>query len=178
MFSWLKMLFSPTTEEMGVELGQGRSSGKYTAEEQEYLRRHNLPDGCDYIFIRTSTGIAYAYPKNALTTLRNSPNPIGMKFDTGKPRFSLVPVSALNEVIKVLELGAQKYAENNWQKVEGARGRYYNAAYRHLTAWFDGEKKDPETGINHLAHVGCNVLFLLWFDLQEEKNANEASKLD
>lgn len=39
---------------------------------------------------------------------------------------------------------------------------------RHLTAWWGGEKSDPESGEHHLAHLGCCVIFLLWFDLTKE----------
>lgn len=92
----------------------------------------------------------------------------GHKADNDKPRFSLVPLSALSEVIKVLEFGAKKYAPDNWQKVPAARTRYYDAAMRHLTAWFSGERNDPESGIHHLAHAGCCVLFLLWFEVKSD----------
>lgn len=54
--------------------------------------------------------------------------------------------------------------KDNWQYVDNSRERYYNAAMRHLTSWWEGEKKDPETGENHLSHAVCCLLFLLWFD--------------
>ena len=55
------------------------------------------------------------------------------KHDQSKPRFSLIPVGTLNAVIRVLEFGASKYAENNWQTVPDARRRYYDAmrSWRH-----------------------------------------------
>lgn len=88
----------------------------------------------------------------------------GSKFDLGKPRFSLLPTGVLTSVLKVLEYGAKKYSVNNWQHVENPRERYYDAAMRHLYAWFNGEPKDQETGESHLAHAICCLLFLLWFD--------------
>ena len=90
----------------------------------------------------------------------------GMKFDTGKPRWSLLP---WNQVEQILTFGAKKYADNNWQKVENSRARYFDAMQRHLLAWFNGEKKDQESGKSHLAHAGCNLLFLMWFDDEEVK---------
>jgi hypothetical protein len=90
--------------------------------------------------------------------------PAGRKDDAGKPRWSLLPVGAVAEVIAVLEAGAAKYGAGNWQRVPDARARYYDAAMRHLEAWWAGEKRDPETGRSHLAHVACCVLFLLWLD--------------
>jgi hypothetical protein len=88
----------------------------------------------------------------------------GSKFDSGKPRFSLLPHNTLSPVLRVLEAGAVKYSVNNWQHVENPRERYYDAAVRHLYAWFHGEPKDLETGESHLAHAICCLLFLLWFE--------------
>jgi hypothetical protein len=51
-----------------------------------------------------------------------------------------------------------------WQKVPNAKERYFAALMRHLTAWWDGERADPESGLHHLAHAGCCLLFLIWFD--------------
>lgn len=101
----------------------------------------------------------------------------GMKFDGEKPDYSLVPFGALDEVVKVLTYGAKKYDRFNWEKVEDIR--YQAAALRHISAYMQGQKYDPETGINHLAHAVCSLLFLVEFDKKSEKNANEPMyKLD
>ena len=89
---------------------------------------------------------------------------VGVKFDGDKPRWSLLPFEALSEVVDVLTSGAKKYAPDNWKYVPNAEERYVDAAMRHFTAWIAGEKKDPETGKSHLAHVMCCVLFLMWFE--------------
>jgi len=68
----------------------------------------------------------------------------GEKFDGGKLRMSLLPASALNEILSVLEFGAQKYAPDNWRKVDNLRERYFNAAHRHLSAWWSGERNDQD----------------------------------
>ena len=31
-------------------------------------------------------------------------------------------------------------------------------------SWRDGEKNDLESGLHHLAHAGCCLLFMLWLD--------------
>lgn len=90
----------------------------------------------------------------------------GIKFDQKKRRFSLFPVVALKAIVDVLEYGAQKYEPDNWRKVPDARKRYYDAAMRHLTDWWGGETHDPESGLHHLAHLGCNAVFLLTFELE------------
>lgn len=88
----------------------------------------------------------------------------GVKADVSKPRWDILPWEAVQAVVEVLTYGAKKYAPDNWRKVEGGRWRYYGAAMRHLVAWWRGERNDPETGMHHLAHAGCCVLFLLALD--------------
>lgn len=97
-----------------------------------------------------------------------------LKFDTDKPRMELLDRHALEQIARVMAYGAKKYTtpdaagEHNWRK--GFKwSRIYGAAMRHLLAHMDGEDKDPDTGISHLAHLGCCVMFLLW----HEKNKPE-----
>lgn len=87
----------------------------------------------------------------------------GLKYDAGKPRVDLLPSDPLIEISKVLAYGASKYAEWNW--ANGIQySRVYGAALRHMMAWKEGQDTDPETGISHLAHAACNLLFLLEFE--------------
>lgn len=88
----------------------------------------------------------------------------GLKFDGEKPRYDLLPWGAIDEVVKVLTVGASKYAPNNWQQVRGGRWRYFGAAARHLSAYARGEDADPETGLPHLAHAVCCLLFIISLD--------------
>jgi hypothetical protein len=85
----------------------------------------------------------------------------GRKFDAGKIDYTLIPWDGMEEIVKVLEFGARKYARDNWKHVEGGEQRYQAAAFRHLIAYNRGEKVDQETGLSHLAHAGCCLLFLL-----------------
>lgn len=93
----------------------------------------------------------------------------GRKDDSAKRRYSLLPSGTVNSVVDVLEFGSKKYADNNWQIVPDAKTRYYDAAMRHLDAWFNGEVKDSETGLPHLAHAICCLMFLTWFDMEANK---------
>lgn len=90
--------------------------------------------------------------------------PTGKKQDTGKRRWSLLPLEAVGQVVDVLEYGAVKYGAGNWKLVPNAKDRYWDAAIRHLIAWRMGQQRDPETPFNHLAHAMCSILFLLSFD--------------
>lgn len=89
----------------------------------------------------------------------------GKKFDLGKLRWGLLPFDALTGIIKVLEFGATKYGDRNWE--EGMDwDRPFNATIRHLTAWYEGENDDEETGHSHLWHAGCCILFLIAYELR------------
>lgn len=84
----------------------------------------------------------------------------GKKYDDSKVQVNLLSSKSLIEIARVMTFGAQKYGSQNWR--EGiAWSRVYAAVQRHLLAWNDGETNDPETGISHLAHAGCGILFLL-----------------
>ena len=84
----------------------------------------------------------------------------GLKFDTGKLQYSLIPPETLSALAEVLTFGARKYAPNNWQLVQDGETRYLDAAFRHLEAFRKGETHDPESGLHHLAHLLTNVAFL------------------
>jgi hypothetical protein len=88
---------------------------------------------------------------------------LGLKLDSAKPRWTLLPWDVLADVVAVLEHGARKYAPNNWKHVQ-PKERYADAALRHLTAWLRGERIDPESKLPHLAHAICSLMFLLWHD--------------
>lgn len=92
----------------------------------------------------------------------------GYKLDVGKPRWDLLPFKSLRKVVEVLTLGEEKYSIDNWKHVDNGRQRYFAAAMRHLTTWWEGERNDPETNLPHLAHACCCILFLLWFEREEK----------
>jgi hypothetical protein len=89
----------------------------------------------------------------------------GLKYDTGKIPLELLPPEALTEIAKVLAFGAQKYGRHNWRKGM-AWFRLIGAILRHLFAWMRGEDKDPESGLSHLAHAGCDILFLMAYEIK------------
>ena len=84
----------------------------------------------------------------------------GRKFDGGKLEYGLLPPYALEETVKVLTFGAQKYERNNWIHVDDGIRRYFDALQRHVWAWKMGENIDPESGLHHLAHAMCCLMFL------------------
>lgn len=88
----------------------------------------------------------------------------GVKHDDEKPRWNLLPMRALEPVVRVLMFGAKKYAVDNWKDVLNARERYFEAMMRHLADYQAGERFDHESGLPILGHVGCCLAFLLAFE--------------
>lgn len=88
----------------------------------------------------------------------------GLRYNTGKLPYHLISPLATRELARVLGKGAEKYAERNWEnglvwtECEGS-------LERHLEKWKLGEEYDPESGCLHMAHVLCNAMFLLHFQL-------------
>jgi hypothetical protein len=103
------------------------------------------------------------------------PKEEGRKLDTGKADLLAIayhPIS-LSKVAAVLDFGAEKYTKKdeagnvlwsgreNWRKVPNLVPRYLKAALRHLFARCRGEILDPDSGLPHLAHACCCLLFIL-----------------
>lgn len=82
-----------------------------------------------------------------------------LRFNTGKPQWSLVDFPSLEPMVKVLEFGAQKYAPFNWQKGFDQR-ILMESLLRHAFAYLNGEETDPESGLSHIGHIQCNAMFL------------------
>jgi hypothetical protein len=102
---------------------------------------------------------------------------VGIKYDEGKPRYALVPWEQFEEVVKVITFGSKKYNDYNWQKLENPHDRLFSASVRHMVKWKSGELLDDETGINHLAHAVCSLLFLMWHDDHQVRfNKNNLKK--
>lgn len=93
------------------------------------------------------------------------PKPQGtaLKYDDHKAPMSLLSSEALHQTAMVLAFGKQKYAAHNWRGgFEWSRP--LSAALRHILAFQDGEDRDPESGLSHLAHAMCCLMFLLEFE--------------
>lgn len=82
------------------------------------------------------------------------------KHDQEKIPLELLSPVALNMIGEVMAFGAKKYAAHNWRKGM-VWSRLLGAALRHILAYMGGEDKDPESGLSHIAHAGCCIMFLL-----------------
>lgn len=103
----------------------------------------------------------------------------GAKLDAGKPRLALVLgnfARALWRIGEVGTYGANKYTANGWLSVPEWEERYGNALWRHLLKEAMGEANDPDTEIEHAAHLAWNALARLEKALREKEERN-VSKL-
>lgn len=89
----------------------------------------------------------------------------GRKNDKGKDPWDLAPWDAFRAIVHVLRYGAEKYAPRNWENGM-AWSRLFAATQRHLTAWWEGDPADKDTGLSHLAHAGCCVAFLIAYEIR------------
>jgi hypothetical protein len=85
----------------------------------------------------------------------------GIKLDDGKPQMDLLDSEFLEGLSRVLSFGAKKYSAHNWRKGIHV-SRLVAAAYRHLGAINRNEDIDSETGLPHVHHLACCVMFLSW----------------
>jgi hypothetical protein len=91
-----------------------------------------------------------------------------VKHDQDKPRIDLIPPQAIKDIAEVLTYGAKKYDAHNWRDNGGlAYSRVYAAAQRHLLSFWDGQSLDEETGMSHLAHAACCIVFLMSYEAED-----------
>lgn len=81
----------------------------------------------------------------------------GIKHDEGKLEYHLLPWTALEQVVRVMMMGRDKYGAFNWKNGISST-RYFDAGLRHAVARFKGQTQDPESHLDHLAHVAANAL--------------------
>lgn len=88
----------------------------------------------------------------------------GRKFDAGKLRMDLIEPEWLEELARVLTLGATNHGDRQWMQVAGHR--YEGALLRHYCKAVKGVQWNDEVDIhgkvhrvNHWAQIAINALF-------------------
>ena len=85
----------------------------------------------------------------------------GRKDDSGKPEIEMVDPEFLEGLAKVLMFGKEKYARNNWRNGINI-SRLISSTYRHLGEINKNNTLDEESGLPHVYHLACCVMFLAW----------------
>lgn len=98
------------------------------------------------------------------------------RFNNGKLKWSYIHWPSMEEMVKVLMYGANKYAPHNWMKGLPMT-EISESLLRHLFAFMQGEDIDPESGESHIGHMMCNLMFMNYvykfkteFDDRRNKN--------
>jgi hypothetical protein len=97
------------------------------------------------------------------------PEQKGLRYNSGKRKWSLLHFKSLEPMIEVLEFGAKKYEPKNWQRGLD-KSEVLESLQRHLASLFDGEDLDKESGIHHIGHIMCNAMFYSYFMQQENEH--------
>lgn len=82
-------------------------------------------------------------------------------------KWNLFDMVDIEGVVDVYTLGAKKYADNNWQKID--RQRYGDALMRHFKTIRTPARYDEELGCLHSYQVIWNCMTLMWMDDRDEK---------
>lgn len=92
-----------------------------------------------------------------------------LKNDSEKIRLELLEPAFIEGIGKIITFGAKKYEANNWKKASSEENieRIKGSLLRHTMSYLKGERLDPESGESHLYHIGCNLMFLDYFDRQK-----------
>lgn len=99
----------------------------------------------------------------------------GLRFNTGKLRWSLMDYKAMEPMIRVLMFGAEKYDDHNWKKGLD-KTEILDCAQRHLASLMDGELIDKESGLPHIGHLMCNGMFYSYFTKTDNEQEAERTK--
>jgi len=76
----------------------------------------------------------------------NPKDAVGVK----KVPMSTVSAPVLMEMGLAMLEGDRKYGRHNYRVIGVRASVYYDAAMRHLMAWWEGEDIDPDSGISHI----------------------------
>lgn len=80
------------------------------------------------------------------------------KLNEDKYEPTLVYTSLIRTIARVRRFGTDKHKHSeDWRTTQEAD--HYKAMLRHIYAAMDGEIYDEESGLLHLAHAACNIMF-------------------
>lgn len=92
--------------------------------------------------------------------MENNTTGLADRFNEGKIKWSLVDFKSLEPMVQVLMYGANKYSKDNWKKGLPIT-EIFDSLQRHLNSFMSGEDVDVESGLSHLGHAQCNLMFLI-----------------
>lgn len=100
--------------------------------------------------------LEFSKPRNGDAKDTNPKDACGIK----KVPYSTLPAPVLAECAVGMLEGALEYGRHNYRVIGVRSSVYYDAALRHLTAWWEGEDTDEKSGLSHITKciTSCMVL--------------------
>lgn len=95
-------------------------------------------------------------------------NDKALRYNDGKPQWSLVDFDSLEPLVRVLEYGAKKYSKNNWKKGLDKQ-QILESLMRHLIKLMNNELVDEESQEQHIGHILANAMFYSYFSNNNPK---------
>jgi hypothetical protein len=95
----------------------------------------------------------------------------GLRFDTNKPRYDLIPPEFMHALAEHFLHGTKKYSDRNWEKGM-SWGTCFRAMMSHAWKWFGGETYDVDPKMHeykahHLIAVAWNALALYTYEVRK-----------
>lgn len=85
------------------------------------------------------------------------------RHNQNKLRWNLVDFKSVEEMLKVLEFGAVRYAPDNWKKGLN-KEEILESTQRHLVELFNNNTIDDDSKLHHMGHIMCNAMFYLFHE--------------
>jgi hypothetical protein len=82
-----------------------------------------------------------------------------LRYNEGKPKWSLISFKALEPLVRVIMYGVKKYEQDNW-KLSTDPIVPMDSLQRHLICLYEGEFLDKESKLPHIAHIMANAMFI------------------
>jgi hypothetical protein len=87
-----------------------------------------------------------------------------------KPPIANVPLSVISEVGMALAEGQYKYGGYNWRVIGVRASVYWDATFRHIKAWWEGEDTDPDSQLSHITKAISALVVLRDAMIQDNWN--------
>ena len=77
-----------------------------------------------------------------------------------KVPMSVLPAEVVMEAGLALMEGGRKYGRHNFREAGVRYSVYYDACFRHLMAWWEGEDIDQDSGLSHVTKAIAGLMVL------------------
>lgn len=88
--------------------------------------------------------------------------PSKKEYSKGKSKIHYIPAEIILGMGHAFEMGAEKHGPYSFRDNPIDYTELIDSTMRHLLAFMNGEDNDPESGLPHLWHAGCNIGMLEW----------------